>query len=96
MEAIEKKQIELMGMWQFQAMYHQDWLKKIKKQTKARHIIFTRYQDTYQIVSHFDNEEGGTDRITYQLEKSPSDLRDVDYQHLMEGLKNRKENEQAS
>jgi hypothetical protein len=96
MQATERKQFDFRKVWQFEAMYHQDWLKKIKRITKARHIIFTRYQDTYQIVSHFDNEEGGTDRITYQLEKSPSDLRDVDYQHLMEGLKNRKENEQLS
>ena len=73
--------------WQMETMYHQHWLSEIKKKTRARHAIFVREGNDYYIHTHFTNAEGGRDTIKFKLDSAPSELRDFDYNNLIDELK---------
>lgn len=75
--------------WQFEAMYHKHWMSKLKKETKARHVIFVKDRSDNFIHVHYNNDSGGKDVIKYKLEGEPKELRDYDYESLIEALKNR-------
>ena len=88
---MEDLDLEIEGKrnWQFEAMYHKHWLGKLKRETKARHVYFVTDRDTNFIQIHYNNDSGGVDTIKYKLECEPRELRDFDYQSLIDTLKNR-------